>query len=274
MPEGPEIHRAANKIRKALEGKVIQSIEITLPRYLEREQDFLGKTVQKVEARGKAMLIHFDTFVMYSHNQLYGRWTVNLKETAPKKWNRSLRIAITTDKHTCRLWSATDIILMEPWELTGHPYLEKLGPDVVIPETKVSQLISHMNQKKFQRRRLKTLLLDQGFFAGIGNYLRSEVLFTSSLHPDRTVSSLSDKEKAKLAEQALFLSRQSYDVPGITVDLELYDQLRSLGQSRGRARHWVFTRNECPCHRCGALILHTRPGGRRLDYCPECQPLI
>ena len=160
---------------------------------------------------------------------------------------------------------------MEPWELSGHPYLEKLGPDVVIPETTTSQLVEHMNKKKFQRRRLKTLLLDQGFFAGIGNYLRSEVLFTSGLHPDRTVSSLSDEEKTKLSEQALFLSRQSYDVPGITVELELYDQLRSLGMSRGQARHWVFTRNERPGHQCGELILHTRPGGRRLDYCPVCQ---
>ena len=109
MPEGPEIHRAADKIRKALEGKVIEDIEITLPQFSGREQDFLGKTVNKVEARGKALLIHFDSFVMYSHNQLYGRWTVNLRTTEAKKWNRSLRVALTTDKHTCRLWSATDI---------------------------------------------------------------------------------------------------------------------------------------------------------------------
>ena len=160
---------------------------------------------------------------------------------------------------------------MEEWELSGHPYLAKLGPDVVVKQTSTTDLIEHMNLDKFKRRRLKTLLLDQGFFAGIGNYLRSEVLFTSGLHPDRTISSLTDEEKVRLAEQALVLSRQSYDVPGITVDLELYDQLLSLGLKRSRARHWVFTRNELPCHRCGNLIFHTRPGGRRLDYCPECQ---
>ena len=72
---------------------------------------------------------------------------------------------------------------MEPWELSGHPYLAKLGPDVVIEETKIQDLVDHMNQKTYQRRRLKTLLLDQGFFAGIGNYLRSEVLFTAGLPP-------------------------------------------------------------------------------------------
>ena len=271
MPEGPEIHRAASKIRNALEGKTIEDIEITLPRYMDRSSEFLDKTVLKVEARGKAMLIHFDTFVLYSHNQLYGRWTVNRRATEAKKWNRSLRIALSTETHTCRLWSATDILMLEPWEVSGHQYIAKLGPDVVIEETTTGELIEHMNQKRFQRKRLKTLLLDQGFFAGIGNYLRSEVLFTAKLHPDRTVSSLDEDEKRRLAEQALFLSRQSYKVPGITVDLELYEQLRDIGLSRGQARHWVFTRNDRPCHQCGELILHTRPGGRRLDYCPTCQ---
>ena len=62
MPEGPEIHRAADKIRKVLEGKVIEGIEITLPQFSGREHDLLGKTVNKVEARGPALLIHFDTF--------------------------------------------------------------------------------------------------------------------------------------------------------------------------------------------------------------------
>ena len=71
MPEGPEIHRAASKICNALEGKTIEDIEITLPRYDERTNEFLNKTFLKVEAMGKAMLIHFDTFVLYSHNQLY-----------------------------------------------------------------------------------------------------------------------------------------------------------------------------------------------------------
>lgn len=271
MPEGPEIHRAANKIRKALEGKVIEDIEITIPQFSGRKPDFLGKTVNKVEARGKALLIHFDSFVMYSHNQLYGRWTVNLKKTEPKKWNRALRVALTTNKHTCRLWSATDVLLMEPWEVSGHPYIAKLGPDVVIKETRVGDLIEHMNQKKFQKRRLKTLLLDQGFFAGVGNYLRSEILFTSGLHPDRTIASLSEDEKIALAKESLFLSRQSYDVPGITIELKLFERLRESGFSRGQARHWVFTRNDKECHRCNSLIVHTRPGGRRLDYCPKCQ---
>lgn len=271
MPEGPEIHRAADKIRKVLEGKTIEAVEVTLPRYADRVHEFQNKTVLKVEARGKAMLIHFDSFVLYSHNQLYGRWTVNKRETAAKNWNRSLRIALSTKSHTCRLWSATDILMLEPWEVSGHQYIEKLGPDVVIQETTELQLVEHMNQKKFQRRRLKTLLLDQGFFAGIGNYLRSEILFTAGLHPDRTVASLNEEEKKNLATQALFLSRQSFQVPGITVDLELYEQLRDIGLTRGKARHWVFTRNDLPCHRCGDLIVHTRPGKRRLDYCAQCQ---
>lgn len=271
MPEGPEIHRAADKVRKALEGKVIEDIEITLPQFESWRPKLLGKTVNKVEAQGKALLIYFDEIVIYSHNQLYGRWTVNLRKTAPRKWNRSLRISYSTEKHTCRLWSATDILFLEDWELSGHPYLMKLGPDIVNSETTHEQMLNHLNLKRFQRRKLKTLLLDQGFFSGVGNYLRSEILFTAGLHPDRTVASLNEGERSELVKQTLFLAKQSYEVPGITVDLELYQKLRDQGESRSWSRHWVFTRNERPCHQCGDLIIHTRPGGRRLDYCPSCQ---
>ncbi len=35
MPEGPEIRTAADKIAKIIEGKVIEDIEVGLPRLLE-----------------------------------------------------------------------------------------------------------------------------------------------------------------------------------------------------------------------------------------------
>ena len=59
---------------------------------------------------------------------------------------------------------------MEPW---GYQDIlaAKLGPDVVIEETTIQDLVDHMNQKTYQRS-VSKLLLDQGFF-GIGNYLRS-----------------------------------------------------------------------------------------------------
>ena len=121
MPEGPEIHRAAQRLRNALEGSIITHVECPYVTIQGQEHRFLGNQVLSVKARSKAMLIHIGEDVLYSHNQLYGRWTVQKNSTKSKKTNRSLRLKLQNETHTACLWSATDIQLIEPWEIEGHP---------------------------------------------------------------------------------------------------------------------------------------------------------
>ena len=71
MPEGPEIHRAAQRLRNALEGSTITHVECPYPTIQGQEHRFLGNQVISIEARSKAMLIHIGEDVLYSHNQLY-----------------------------------------------------------------------------------------------------------------------------------------------------------------------------------------------------------
>ena len=73
MPEGPEIHRAADNLRKALEGQIITHVECPYTTIRGQEHRFLGQEVISVKARSKAMLIHIGDDILYSHNQLYGR---------------------------------------------------------------------------------------------------------------------------------------------------------------------------------------------------------
>ncbi|DAC27984.1 MAG TPA: endonuclease VIII, partial [Candidatus Poseidoniales archaeon] len=177
MPEGPEIHRAANRIAKALVGKTLTDVEFHYKTVEGLEHFFLDKKVEYVKARSKGLLISVGDYVMYSHNQLYGRWTVNRSTTKPKPTNRSLRVLFGNQKNTARLWSATDIEILEPWELPGHPYLAKLGPDVADLAVQYDDVLAQVSNPKFARRQLSGLMLDQGFLAGVGNYLRSEILF-------------------------------------------------------------------------------------------------
>ena len=72
MPEGPEIHRAAHRLRKALEGKVITHVECPYATIRGQEHRFLEQEVLQVKARSKAMLMYVGDDVLYSHNQLYG----------------------------------------------------------------------------------------------------------------------------------------------------------------------------------------------------------
>ena len=184
MPEGPEIRRAADRIGKALVGKVVEDGTWPFPSLQQADSLILGHEVLSVTSRAKAMLIRFSSgYTMYSHNQLYGRWTVHLKTTDPKS-NRSLRAEFITDKHAVRLWSATDIVLLPTPEENGHPFLARLGPDVLDESISKDDLLNHLKSKGIWRKKGATLMLDQRSFAGLGNYLRSEILHMAGVHPD------------------------------------------------------------------------------------------
>jgi len=214
MPEGPEIHRAAAQLRKALVGRTLLSVGGEHTAVAGRLDGWVGREVDAVEARSKAMLIHVGEQVLYSHNQLYGRWTVNRATTAPRNWKRSLRVELVNDQHACRLWSASDVMLMDAWEVNGHPYIAQLGPDVADLRTTVAEVRVHLEEARFQRRGLAGLLLDQRFLAGVGNYLRSEILFQAGVDPSRRLGHLNAAEKDALAEAAVAITHRAYHQRG------------------------------------------------------------
>ena len=70
MPEGPEIHRAADRLREALVGKTLLEVQAEHPAIAGRLDGWVGREVESVDARSKAMLIRVGDHVLYSHNQL------------------------------------------------------------------------------------------------------------------------------------------------------------------------------------------------------------
>ena len=270
MPEGPEIRRAADKVLIALKSLTVQEVYFSFDRLKRFERELEGRHVIDVETRGKAMLVRFSNDLsVYSHNQLYGRWMVRKPYDYPTT-NRQLRLAIHNEKKSALLYSASDIDVLTPAQITTQPYLAKLGPDVlsVTPQA----VLERLQDGKHRRRRFSALLLDQGFLAGIGNYLRSEILFTAGLHPRRRPSECSEVELEKLATAAATIPQQSYRHNGITNDLAQAWMLKAEGQTRSQYRHWVFGRANRPCRSCGQSIVREVAAGRRIYFCLLCQP--
>ncbi|MBW3112201.1 endonuclease VIII [Bacillus sp. MCCB 382] len=273
MPEGPEIRRAADNIERALRNKTVQDIYFAFP-HLEGYEDLLrGAIVTRVDTKGKAMLIKFDNgFTIYSHNQLYGKWYIRNLYNYPKT-NRQLRLALHNEKKSALLYSASDIEVLRDEEVPEHPFISKVGPDLLSEKVTVDDLFERMKDKRFRNRKWAILLLDQGFVAGIGNYLRSEIMFTSGIHPSlRPIDCPPDQLKIA-AESIIHLVKQSYETGGITNDLELAKKLKAEGVKRSRYRHWVFNREEASCFICGSEIEKTVAASRRLYFCPVCQAL-
>lgn len=271
MPEGPEIWTTADNLRNALQDKPITDLYFAFDELKEFESQLEGRTVKDVEARGKALLTFFeDDVVMYSHNQLYGKWMISENGHQPDT-NRSLRVAIHNDEHAAYLYSASEIEMLSREEVPEHSYIKKLGPDVLHPDTSYEDILGQYQSDEFQNRKLTTLLLDQGFISGIGNYLRSEIMFYAGVKPQQKLKQYSDEEKEALAKATVKLSKRSYETGGITNDPKIVEALKRENASRKEYRHFVYKRTGNRCHKCGSVIEEDKTGGRKIYFCPNCQ---
>ena len=128
MPEGPETRRAADRVSR---GFVIENSRICgshTPQYLNLRR-FWGAIVSNpLRLVEKPLLIRFKNGLsLYSHSQLYGRWTVN-KVGTEVRWNRSLRAEFVAGGYAVRLWSATEVEVLPTADEEKHPYILKPGP--------------------------------------------------------------------------------------------------------------------------------------------------
>jgi endonuclease VIII len=262
MPEGPEIRRAADALAAAVVGEPLVTVwfhDRALKRY---ERVLRGRRIESIEPRGKALLTHFDYgLTLYTHNQLYGLWRVAKAGERPRT-RRSLRIVLETADNAILLYSATDIAIWKTDELGAHPFLARIGPDVLDPAFDVAAAKARLEDARFARRNLGALLLDQAFLAGLGNYLRVEILWQAKLGPERRPIDLDARERTRLAEAIV-------DVPVRSYRTRTKSRAKALQKTAFRFR--AYHRAGKPCERCGTAIVRTSVASRPFYFCPLCQ---
>ncbi|HHH39294.1 MAG TPA: endonuclease VIII [Sedimenticola sp.] len=271
MPEGPEIRRAADAVEQALGGHLTTAVWFGLTPLKRFEPILTGVEVRAVETRGKALLTRFaNGLTIYSHNQLYGRWYI-LPAGDSLETGRQLRLAIRNEAASALLYSASEIQVLSEPELAAHPFLKRLGPDLLAPDTTPGLLLERLQSKTFRGRQLGSLLTDQSFVAGLGNYLRCEILFSAGMAPSLRPRECAREALDLLAREMLRLPRQSYETGGITNDPVRARQMLAAGARFEQARFQVFRRAGLPCYRCGRPVLNVKRGGQPCYLCPGCQ---
>ncbi|MCL5110831.1 MAG: formamidopyrimidine-DNA glycosylase, partial [Chloroflexi bacterium] len=125
-------------------------------------------------------------------------------------------------------------------------------------------------QSALRRRRgkIKPLLLDQHFLAGLGNIYADEALFRAGIHPAREANTLSPAE-----QERLYAAIREVLLTGIAKRGTTIATYRDL---LGRKGHYqeelkVFRRTGKPCAGCAGVVEMIRMGGRDTHYCPACQ---
>lgn len=260
----------------ALVGRKLTRIEYRVPRLAERAETLQGRRITAVTSHGKAMLIRFSNgLTHFSHNQLYGSWRVTTHgrlQRLIERRARSIRVILATADEAAVLLSATRIELLTRAELARQPYLAALGPDVLDGTTTLATVKARLRDPAFARRSLAALLLDQRFLAGLGNYLRSDILHASRLRHTARPADLDAASRDRLARAILALPRLSLQSGGATNTPAVVRTLTAQGVGRGARRFRVYAREGLPCWTCGTTIRRTDVSGRAIFWCPACQP--
>lgn len=274
MPEGPEIRLAADKLARAIAGRPLVRVYFKFDALKPYESTLAASQITHFETRGKALLTHFACgLTVYSHNQLYGIWRV-IKTGAPQIGKRDLRLAIETKTKTAQLFSASDIEVMDTALVAQHRFIRGLGPDVLASTLTTDMLAQRLALPRFSGKSVASLLLDQGFLAGMGNYLRSEVLFEAQIAPRAAPKSLTDQAKLRLATALIDVPLRSYKSKGVT-NLRALRNEKAIVKRGHREyetyRFAIFDRAGLPCYECAERIERIEIGSRRLFFCPSCQ---
>lgn len=262
MPEGPEIRRAADSLEAAVKGQPLTEAWFAFPQLQRYSASLLGERIDAIETRGKALLTHFSNgLTLYSHNQLYGVWRVVDAGETPQS-SRVLRVKLQTAEKAILLYSASDIEMLTVDELAQHPFLLRVGPDVLDMTLTAQEVKERLLSRRFCRRQFSGLLLDQAFLAGLGNYLRVEILWHTGLAPSHKAAELSEPQLDALAHALLAIPRLSYQTRGKVNEKKHHGAL---------FRFKVFHRAGKKCERCGGIIEKTTLSSRPFYWCPGCQ---
>lgn len=249
MPEGDTVFRTADKLRTALEGKVLTRCDVRVPRFA--AVDLSGQTVDEVLSRGKHLFIRVGAASIHSHLKMDGAWIIGRVRAPAYK----IRIVLETPDSRA---SGIDLGVLEVLDrATDMTAVEHLGPDLLgedwSAQTAAANLVADPD------RPLAEALLDQRVMAGVGNVFANELCFVFGLLPGTAVAQLFDPVRlATRAQQMLWANR-------------LRINRTTTGNTRPGQDVWVYGRAGLPCRRCGTRI-ETDKGGDRVTYwCPTCQ---
>jgi len=262
MPEGPEIRRAADALAAAVVGQPLRTVWFAYAELKPYEKKLQGRRIEAITPQGKALLTRFDNgLTLYSHNQLYGVWRVAKAGQRPAT-SRVLRVALETAEHAILLYSASDISIWPTERVHEHPFLQRIGPDVLDETLDEIGVEAQLSDRRFARRQLGALLLDQAFLAGLGNYLRVEILWQAQLLPTRRPADLDDTERYALTHALLDLPRRSYQTRG----------RRGAGHLQDTPfKFRAYEREGQPCPRCKTILQKSMVVSRPFYFCPGCQ---
>lgn len=261
MPELPEVETVVRTLAPHAVGRTILDARFLSPHAAGHRPEELaarlrGRRILAVRRLGKFILADLDEGMLSIHLRMTGKL---LFDAMPGPFTR----AILELDSGCILFD--DVRQFGRMEWCGQipPNAARLGPDplLIAPDAFAASLRAH-------RGRVKALLLNQAFIAGLGNIYVDEALFRAGVHPLAQASRVSRPRALGLHAAIVEVLSEAIAAGGSSIS----DYTDAQGRQGGFQRfHRVYGREGEPCPQCGTPVRRTVVGQRGTHFCPRCQ---
>ena len=262
MPELPEVESVVRTLAPHLPGRRIVAAEfssrfVTPGNRKALARRFVGRTILSVKRRGKYIVMALDgtdgsTETLVVHLGMTGRL---LLDGLPEKHTQGF---FTLDQGT--------LAYNDPRQfgrILFDPDLTHLGPEPL--EVTLDEFAARL---KTHKTRIKALLLNQSFVAGVGNIYADETLFSAGVHPLTLTSRVKPKRIAAIHHSMRRILARAIEKGGSSIS----DYVDANGQKGWfQLEHHAYGREDEPCHVCGTAIKKILVTQRGTHFCPQCQ---
>lgn len=273
MPELPEVETVRTTLAEKITGLSIEAVDILMPKIIRTPspEEFCrrltGQTILALDRRGKYLLVRLSGgLTLVIHLRMTGRLVYTTASTPPAKYTHVLfHLGNGEQLRFSDMRQFGRISLVENDALVLFPGLKDLGPEPLSTNFTREYLQRELRRR---RTRLKPLLLDQTFIAGLGNIYADEALHRARLHPQRPASTLTSREAAALYRAIREVLTEGIAGRGTT----FRDYVDGAGRRGGfQEKLRVYGRAGQPCRQCGKPVERIRISGRSAYFCPGCQ---
>jgi len=270
MPEYPEMEHYRTQLSQRLGGQKIDNVVVNREASVNEPAEtfvsaLIGRTVLFVERRGKHLLFHLDDGNRLLLHLMLGGWLAYGTE-GPKEDSHFQVILTFGDGNSLYFGGLRLGYLHRISAKTAFELMKELGPEPFDPRLTPEAFRKRLAGKK---GKLKTTLTDQRFLAGIGNCYSDEICFEAKLHPATSAAKLTEEQANRLYAAMRKVLTEAKEAGGY-MDHPLTPDDKLTGGFNERCR--VYDRKDEPCVECGTPIAFETLTGRKMFYCPHCQP--
>ncbi len=240
-----EARKCADFIRKKLKNKPIININILNGRYKKNGSFENYKKLKKniplklidVKTKGKLLYLIFDNNLylvnrfglvggwcflkknsdVYEHTDIYKYYLKygdkKMMETYIKNSLNHLNFEITTSEGTLYYYDMLSYGTLKCVDNDNelNKILDKIGPDIMDKKTTLEVFRNQILKKSNLDKAIGNVIVNQKIISGLGNYLRSDVLWLSKIDPFRKVKKLTDNEIEDIYNNSKLLTWGGYD---------------------------------------------------------------